>query len=103
MHLLADWRSCTACWTPDSKWITQDIFKQGQADQFLTLTGWLLLLQARMVHPVIAADGYTYEYDAVKSWLQAALRSPVTGCTLAHSHLVPNLIMKGFLVDAAAK
>lgn len=76
------------------------MFKHGQKDGRPD-TSWLL--QARLIHPVIAADGYTYECAAVKSWLQSDLRSPVTGCALTHSHLVPNLIVKGFLMDAAAK
>lgn len=44
-----------------------------------------------MVDPVIAADGHTYERDAIQKWLQCSNASPVTGLTLASKELLPNL------------
>ena len=44
-----------------------------------------------MVDPVIAADGHTYERDAVEKWLQRSSASPVTGFKLASKELLPNL------------
>ncbi len=44
-----------------------------------------------MVDPVIAADGRTYERDAIEKWLQRASASPVTGLKLASKELLPNL------------
>ncbi len=51
-------------------------------------------LQVTLVDPVIAADGYTYERAAVQSWLQDHETSPVTSAQLAHTRLVPNVIIK---------
>ncbi len=48
-------------------------------------------LQELMVDPVIAADGHTYERDAVEKWLRCSSASPVTGLTLAGKELLPNL------------
>jgi len=39
-------------------------------------------MQAVMHHPVIAADGHTYERHAVEQWLQHRTTSPVTGAQL---------------------
>lgn len=47
-----------------------------------------------LVNPVIAADGYTYERSAVQCWLQNHETSPVTGVKLAHTRLVPNVVIK---------
>jgi len=50
-----------------------------------------LYVQELMVDPVIAADGHTYERDAVEKWLQHSSASPVTGLKLASKELLPNL------------
>ena len=47
-----------------------------------------------MVHPTIAADGHTYEKAALEQWLQQHDTSPVTGKPLAHTRLVPNVLIK---------
>ena len=52
------------------------------------------MLQALMVEPVIAADGHTYEKDALQQWLQQNTTSPVTGDFLAHTRFVPNVLIK---------
>ena len=52
------------------------------------------MFQARMVEPVIAADGYTYEKDALEEWLQHNSTSAVTGNLLPHTRFVPNLLIK---------
>ncbi|UYV62994.1 WDSUB1 [Cordylochernes scorpioides] len=44
-----------------------------------------------MVDPVVAADGYSYEKEAIQSWLTDGRRtSPMTNQTLPHVTLVPN-------------
>jgi hypothetical protein len=43
--------------------------------------------------PVIAADGYTYEEDAIKEWFRTNDRSPMTNLTLANKVLTPNYNM----------
>ena len=50
-----------------------------------------------MRDPVIAADGHTYEKAAMQSWLKHRHTSPVTGATLAHSKLIPNVIIRGVI------
>lgn len=47
-----------------------------------------------MVEPVIAADGHTYEKAAIETWLQQHTISPVTGDFLAHTCIVPNVLIK---------
>ena len=47
-----------------------------------------------MVEPVIAADGHTYEKAAIQTWLQQNSISPVTGDVLAHTRIVPNVLIK---------
>ena len=56
-----------------------------------------LSLQAWMVKPVIAADGYTYENEAIVSWLQAHDTSPGTSRRLTHMHLVDNAVMRNLI------
>lgn len=44
-----------------------------------------------MQEPVVAADGFTYEGDAVRRWLNSGHRtSPMTGAELSNVVLVPN-------------
>ncbi len=43
---------------------------------------------------VIAADGHTYEGQAMKAWLQQHETSPVTGQQLKHLRLVSNFVIK---------
>ncbi len=42
------------------------------------------------MNPVLAADGHTYEREAIEKWLQTNKLSPVTGETLRHDRLVNN-------------
>ena len=50
--------------------------------------------QAAMLDPVIAADGHTYERVAMDQWLQHHDISPVTKSALAHTRLVPNVLIR---------
>lgn len=44
-----------------------------------------------MTDPHIAADGFTYEEDAIRGWLKSGHdTSPMTNLKLAHCNLVPN-------------
>jgi hypothetical protein len=53
-----------------------------------------------MADPQVAADGNTYEHAAIRAWLDRQSRasqpcsSPLTGESMAHSRLVPNLALK---------
>ena len=57
------------------------------------------LWQVLLVDPVVAADGHTYERSAAELWLQTQVASPVTGAMLAHTRLVPNVIIKGAIAS----
>ncbi|KAK6151974.1 hypothetical protein DH2020_014609 [Rehmannia glutinosa] len=48
------------------------------------------ILQEIMDNPYIAADGFTYEHDAIKAWLDRHNVSPVTKQKLQHKMLTPN-------------
>lgn len=48
------------------------------------------ILQEIMEDPYIAADGFTYEYEAIKAWLKRQKVSPVTKLRLQHFTLTPN-------------
>ncbi|KAI5069457.1 hypothetical protein GOP47_0015758 [Adiantum capillus-veneris] len=48
------------------------------------------ILQEIMESPHIAADGFTYEHDAIKLWLQEHDTSPMTNLRLNHKNLTPN-------------
>ncbi|KAK6262344.1 hypothetical protein QUC31_008160 [Theobroma cacao] len=49
------------------------------------------IFQEVMEDPLIAADGFTYEADAIRGWLESGHdRSPMTNLKLEHCSLVPN-------------
>ena len=54
----------------------------------------LHLVQEGFVDPFIAADGHTYELEAIEAWLEEHSTSPMTGKQLAHKRLVPNLLVR---------
>merc|ERR1712183_579093 len=47
--------------------------------------------------PVVAADGFTYEREAIQRHLQTKKRSPVTGEALPHATLWPNVSVRVLL------
>ncbi|KAL8111316.1 U-box domain-containing protein 33-like [Apium graveolens] len=52
------------------------------------------IFQEIMQDPVVAADGYTYEAEAIKGWLESENnKSPMTGQKLANHVLVPNHVL----------
>ena len=59
-----------------------------------------------MADPVVAADGHTYEREAIEQWLQhqqahgKPLTSPKTNEPLAHSHLIPNHQLRALIREA---
>ncbi|KAI5062917.1 hypothetical protein GOP47_0021464 [Adiantum capillus-veneris] len=52
------------------------------------------ILQEIMHNPYIAADGFTYEHDAIKVWLEEHATSPMTNLVLSHNNLIPNLSLR---------
>jgi len=52
-----------------------------------------------MEDPVILADGRSYERSAIVRWLTTSKRSPMTGETLEHSTVLPNINLKALIED----
>ena len=50
-----------------------------------------------MKYPVIAADGHTYEREAIEKWLAQRRTSPVTNQALARTELTPNHSIKSLI------
>ncbi|CAE8723518.1 unnamed protein product [Polarella glacialis] len=57
------------------------------------------ILHERMRVPVLAADGFTYERQAIEKWLSMHNTSPMTGALLAHRYLTENFALR-HLMDA---
>ncbi|MCO5549314.1 hypothetical protein L7F22_002782 [Adiantum nelumboides] len=57
------------------------------------------ILQEIMESPHIAADGFTYEHDAIKVWLQEHDTSPMTNLTLNHKNLTPNHTLRSAIKE----
>ncbi|CAJ2649910.1 unnamed protein product [Trifolium pratense] len=57
------------------------------------------ILQEIMDEPYIAADGFTYEYRAIKAWLSKHNVSPVTKHKLHHSELIPNHTLRSAIQE----
>ncbi|GAA0153592.1 hypothetical protein LIER_11793 [Lithospermum erythrorhizon] len=58
------------------------------------------IFQEIMQDPVVAADGYTYEAEALKGWLDSGHNtSPMTNLKLAHSDLVPNHTLRSAIQE----
>ncbi|OIW18729.1 hypothetical protein TanjilG_13481 [Lupinus angustifolius] len=57
------------------------------------------ILQEIMDDPHIAADGFTYEYRAIKAWLSKHNVSPVTKRKLQHSMLTPNQTLRSAIQE----
>lgn len=53
-----------------------------------------------MQDPVVAADGYTYEAEAIKGWLESGNdKSPMTDQKLTNNVLVPNHVLRSAIQD----
>ncbi|XP_039818709.1 U-box domain-containing protein 70-like [Panicum virgatum] len=56
--------------------------------------------QEIMNDPYIAADGFTYEGEAIKGWLDSGhSTSPMTNLKLEHSQLVPNRALRSAILE----
>lgn len=53
-----------------------------------------------MAEPVVAADGFSYEHDAIKQWLASNTTSPMTGASLTSTLLVQNKVLKTMIDEA---
>lgn len=48
------------------------------------------ITQEEMADPVVAADGHSYEREAIEEWLKKHDTSPVTNLKLRNKTLIPN-------------
>lgn len=59
------------------------------------MLGSLVCVQDIMRDPHIAADGFTYEAEALREWVQRGNNtSPMTNVRLAHNNLIPNFALR---------
>ena len=49
--------------------------------------------------PVIAADGHTYERQAITQWLEGQPQSPCTRQVMTLDSLRPNYLVKSLLIE----
>jgi hypothetical protein len=52
-----------------------------------------------MKHPVLLADGFSYEREAAERWLLTSTDSPSTGAPLSHTELLPNHVIKSLICE----
>lgn len=58
------------------------------------------ILQEVMQDPHVAADGFTYEAEALRGWLESGHdTSPMTNLQLAHRNLVPNRALRSAIQE----
>jgi hypothetical protein len=57
------------------------------------------LVQDVMEEPVFAADGYSYEREAISGWIESHSTSPMTNLPLAHTNLTPNLTLRSAIKE----
>ncbi|GMY36344.1 U-box domain-containing protein 34 isoform X1 [Fagus crenata] len=57
------------------------------------------ILQEIMSDPYIAADGFTYEYEAIEAWLKKHDVSPVSKLKLQHVMLTPNHTLRSAIQE----
>lgn len=57
------------------------------------------ILQDVMNDPCVAADGYTYDRQAIEKWIQENDNSPITMLPLPHKNLIPNYNLLSAIVE----
>lgn len=73
-----------------------------KADQAVNLPSefYCPITHAIMRVPVMAADGFTYEEQAIRRWLASRSTSPTTGEELPHDGLALNRALRSLIADA---
>src|SRR5262245_7417577 len=62
------------------------------------------ITQEIMLHPMIVADGHSYEKSAIEEWFrQGKHLSPLTGEKLPHRSLIPNVNLKKAIAEFLKK
>jgi len=57
------------------------------------------ILREVMDDPHVAADGFTYEYGTIKTWLENNNTSPMTNLPLNHKYLIPNHPLRSAILE----
>lgn len=57
------------------------------------------ILQEVMEDPHVAADGFTYEYSTIRTWLENNNTSPMTNLPLNHKNLIPNHPLRSAILE----
>jgi hypothetical protein len=71
---------------------------------YLWLTRVMCWFQEIMHDPQVAADGFTYEGEAMRGWLENGREtSPMTNLKLSHLHLTPNNTLRLAIQDWLCK
>ena len=52
-----------------------------------------------MDEPCVAADGYTYDREAIEKWLERNDKSPMTNLPLSNKNLLPNYTLLPAIVE----
>lgn len=78
--------------------------KAGTADQIISQSLYCPITGELMKNPVIAADGFTYERDAIQGWINTNLAknvviSPMTGLALNNFTLMENKTLKSIIME----
>lgn len=57
-----------------------------------------------MKNPHVAADGFSYELEAIEEWLKMGREtSPMTNLRLKHNYLTPNHTLRSLIQDWHSK
>lgn len=80
---------------------TSSSFKLGSQELCRTPSYFICpILQDIMCDPRVAADGFTYEAEAIKGWIDSGHdTSPMTNLKLAHSDLIPNHALRSAIEE----
>lgn len=57
------------------------------------------ILKEVMDDPHVAADGFTYEYSTIKTWLENKNTSPMTNLAMNHKILIPNHPLRSAILE----
>ncbi len=57
------------------------------------------ITQEVMQNPVVCADGFTYEREAIAAWLKNKETSPMTNAVLPHKALTPNFVLRSAIQE----
>ncbi|KAL9669322.1 hypothetical protein QQ045_006867 [Rhodiola kirilowii] len=57
------------------------------------------ILQEVMTEPCVAADGYTYDRNAIEKWLEKKENSPMTNLPMPSKNLIPNYTLLSAIME----